>query len=702
MSQAQLSSARPLPGPAAESARVSSECAHHASFSLRGIGDVGCAGAASRCGSSGSQNTHNKSSAVQKPMSRQSTHTSYAVHRVLPRILHPHFTSNAQHPFPKHHISKSGFSTDVRRPSEHLLRTDSSFLPSPHSSPIFGAADVAKFVLYTPRRAVETTGVSPKGKNVRDDDVVPPLRDRKDLQRALPSSTQPNRTRATLLRTLLPARGADIAVTPPTPAFSPSQLEQDSDPLVGAAMQQRGSQALPASTPVPASLLCSGNGGKESEATASPIFSAISPRPRQSTHCHDNQPSAAAFSKAATSGGYSRRDIQRGTWVSVLARQECLARELLGTEETSEALRYLPASCAVWRAYYRHTSASAEHGTAHVASSTDTDAPPPSQASIASTATSVASSESPSAAGDADAFYAAAGGASSPHGGDVDREDENTRKPLMPPQSHPAFATAVRRMELLEDIHRGELTAEEGDAFHLYLAKPFVYEHRLLTVGTLPLEQFLRQWIAITRARKQLRTRQRTKVEVLEQTARAALHATSETLQRRFRLLMTALVQQEHHHRCALELLHTQAAGWTGVVLLRLQEQVERFPFEFGAVMSHTRVCGRVVGLTLFSNLVRSEQVGRGAIRDEEARLRVAFPIEFEARVMGIVHEPQTRKELADREACERAVLHQVVSALQTHYSLREVEIEEGIDRQSWMREPMHGGVDSVLASATP
>ncbi|CAJ1992278.1 hypothetical protein conserved [Leishmania donovani] len=707
--------------PTAEEARSNWGHACQASLSPRSI--------------SGNERVDSGTPSPQQPLPPQRMKTSYAVHRVLPRMAHPQFTNNPHILFPQHGTSKSGSSTHTSQPC------------SPPLPPLSNTVDVAA-VPCEPSMAAATMDLHPMREKVNGNGVTsPPLSQkihRSLLHQtaslstldfvALPSRaqmpaelteaespTQPPealsakpdfvfdcaaRAPVATIPLLLPASAADIAVVPSTSTSCSSQLEEGSGPLLGVAMQQRKPHTLLASALAFANLHNGEDKRNVSGAFTPCLMAVLSPLNQQPRHHQHNQPSAVALSKAATpvmSGGYGTRDFQRGTWVFLLARQERLARELLEAEETSEALRCLPASYAAWRTYYRHTLGSAECGAVHLTSSTDMGMSLSSGVSTALTAQFAPSTMMLSDTGDADASCEATDSASLSHCRLADKAEgkQKGKKPLtLPP--HPAFAVAAYRLELLESILGDEIRTEEDEAFHVCLEKPFKYEHRLLTVGTLPLERFLRSWIASHRARRLRRALQRSKVWDLEQEARAALHATSKTLQRRFQLMVTALVEQEHYYRRALELLYAQDAAWTGVVLLRLQEQVECFPLAFGAVMSRARVCGRMKGATLFSNLALAEQAIRETISGEEARHRAAFPTELEMRGVSRMQEPQARKKLVDREAAERAVVHQVVCALQTHYSLREVDIEEGIERQHWLKQPMQNRVDSVVASATP
>ncbi|CAG9580939.1 conserved hypothetical protein [Leishmania major strain Friedlin] len=669
-------------------------------------------------------------SSTSQPLPPPRMSPSYAVHRVLPRMVHPQFTNNSHILLPQHGTSKSGSPAHAYRPCDCSLSAHTSQPRSPPLPPLSNTVGVAA-PPCEPSIAAATMVVHPMRAKGSGNEVTSPRLSQKP-RRPLPHQTASLSPRdfvaspsgAQLPTELTEAESpkqppealsakpdavfdcAAVAVVPSTSSSFSSQLEEGSGQLFGAAMQQRKPHTLLTSALALANLHDGDDRRNVSGAFAPCLMPVFSPSHQHPRHQHHRRPSAVAFPKAATlvmSGEYGTRDFQRGAWVFLLARQERLARELLEAEETSEALRCLPASCAAWCTYYRPTLGSAERGAVHLTSSTDVDISLSSGVSTALTALFAPSTVMLSDTGDVAASCEATADASLSRCRLADKAEgqrKGAKTPTPPP--HPALAVAVYRLELLESILRDEIRTEEDEAFHIYLEKSFRYEHRLLTVGTLPLERFLRSWIAIRRARRLRHALQRGKVGDMEQKARTALHATSQTLQRRSQLMVAALVEQEHYYRCSLELLYTQDAAWTGVVLLRLQEQVECFPLAFGAVMSRARVCGRMQGATLFSNLALAEQAIREMISAEEARQRAAFPTELEMRIVSHVREPQARKKLVDREAAERAVVHQVVGALQTHYSLREVEIEEGIERQYWRKQLMQIGIDSVVASATP
>ncbi|CBZ30084.1 conserved hypothetical protein [Leishmania mexicana MHOM/GT/2001/U1103] len=723
-----------------EDTRPSREYARQASLSPRNTGGLGNPSAVRGRMDSGT-------ASIQQALPSRRMDTSYAVHRVLPRMVYPSFTNNLHILSPQHDTSKSSSWAHAYRPFDYTLSACTSQPRSPPLPPLRSTVDVTALPCEV-SMAAAAMGLHPMRAKASSNDVPSPLLSQQphrsppcqtvslspldfvastseaqlptELTEAELPTKPPEALSAKLdavfdcaakalvgtIPMLLPASASGSAVVPSTSASSSSQVGEGSGPLLGAAMQQRKLQTTLASALVFANLHDGDDKRNVSGAVEPCLMSVLSPVHQQPRHQHHNQPSAVALPKAATlvmSGGHSTRDFQRGTWVFLFACQERLARELLEAEETSEALRCLPASCAAWRTYYRPTLGSPECGAVHLTSSTDMDVSLSSDVSTAWTTEFAPSTVMLSDSSDADTSYDATESAFLSHCRRVNKEKGKRKgKKLLTQPPHPAFAVAVYRLELLESILGDEIRTEEEKAFHACIEKPFKYEHRLLTVGTLPLERFLRGWIAIHRAQRLRHALQRGKVGDVEQEARAALHATSQTLQRRFQLMVTALVEQEHYYRCCLELLYTQDAAWAGVVLLRLQEQVERFPLAFGAVMSRRRVCGRMKGLTVFSNLALAEQAIRETISGEEARQRAGFPTELEMRGVHLVQEPQAREKLVDREAAERAVVHQVVCALQTHYSIREAEIEEGIERQYWLKQLMQGGVDGAVTSATP
>lgn len=424
---------------------------------------------------------------------------------------------------------------------------------------------------------------------------------------------------------------------------------------------------------------------------------------------------AAAF---AARSGPRPRDLRRGTWVFALAREERVAREGIEADETKEALQCLPASWTVWRSYLPPGSDSddAETPQEQCCSETcGTGTEAPSQAATITPPSSIASplydTMTVTSAFSGSLGSELGGGPAMRTSPDLVSYRALTRQrnasAACAAAAHPALVAAVYRLTLLETLRRDAIVAEEEAAHRDGVARPLVYEHRLLTVGTLPLEKFLRRWVARHRSRHRHSAHALAQVVAQEAEARAALHATSCTLQRRFATMCAALLEEEHRYRTTLELLWVQDAAWTGVVLLRLQEQVVRFPLAYGGRMSRTRACGRVEGLTRFRNLALAEEATRAAIAGAEALERARWPQALALEVLCCTGEPLARTALGAVEEAERADVEQVLRALETHYSLREVAIEESLERQSWQlagqrRDGAVGGGDGAAARRPP
>lgn len=362
---------------------------------------------------------------------------------------------------------------------------------------------------------------------------------------------------------------------------------------------------------------------------------------------------------------YSRGDIRRGRWIINIVREECVARAALEEEATYEAIRTLPASCRVWKTYIDP----------------------------------VYNDEY-----DALGYYllrrGAQNGANMPFASDEVEDgegDEDLRRTLAAHHTrvaelkaaatpHPALLAGAQRLTLMEEVCRADIVSTEANAFCEHICSPYVYEHRIMTVGTLPLERFLRRWVGHFRSRNAVHTRQRARLCKLERDAREGLLRTSHTLAARHACMLTALVVEEQHYRTQVELLSTQDAAWTGVVLLRLREQVELFSLLFGGTMRQTRVCGRVEGMTLFRSLTLTEQATRGAVEAEEEREWRCIPSTMQLRFTSVCAEPQARAALVQEEAARRLELTQVIYALTVHYTKHDVELQEYDERQTFVR----------------
>lgn len=393
---------------------------------------------------------------------------------------------------------------------------------------------------------------------------------------------------------------------------------------------------------------------------------------------------------------YNRRDIRRGRWVVQLVREECEARAALEETESYEAIRTLPASCHVWKSYlcpdlnddydalgyYILTRAAnaekaalpakkpvlnhSEDDSAGLLSGDNSDAP---------VMNTVSSSE---VGEDKEGLHRALA-------------DFENRQALAKEKTaaetaalHPAFLTAARRLVLLEEVCRDHITKTEDSAYAEEICRPYVYEHRVMTVGTLPLERYLRNWIGCFRARKLVHARQRERLCVAEFEARAGLIASSHSLAARHACQMASLMVEEQYYRVCLELLYVQDAAWAGVVLLRLREHVELFSLLFGGTMRKTRVCGRVQGTTLFRSLVLNEAATRAEFtREEDVEWR-RLPAIMELRLTEVWTEPQARAQLLQAEAEQRLDLTRVIYALTVHYTRCDIELQEFDERYGW------------------
>ncbi|KPI87337.1 hypothetical protein ABL78_3578 [Leptomonas seymouri] len=394
-------------------------------------------------------------------------------------------------------------------------------------------------------------------------------------------------------------------------------------------------------------------------------------------------PTRSQQSPLQKSSGYSRCDIRRGRWIINITSEECVARAALEEEESYEAIRTLPASCGVWRSYIDPALSDSDDALGYC------------MLEHASTA----EHETPTRIGMPDLNRNDFGHAGFLSGNDAERDvDEPLSDELAHASGcfqyerltadaatvHPAFLAAAKRLTLLEEICRADIVKAEATAFCEGVYRRFVYAHRVMVVGTLPLERFLRRWIGFYRARKVLHTRQLARLYATECNARADLIASSRSLAGRHACMVAAVVEEEHYYRTHLELLQTQNQAWTGVVSLRLREHVELFLLLYGGTMRHTRVCARVQSTTLFRGLALTEEATRSAMETEEDLEWRRIPTIMQLRWTVVSEEPRARAQLLQAEATRRLDLTQVIYALRVHYTKRDVEFQEFDERQQW------------------
>ncbi|KPA84364.1 hypothetical protein ABB37_02358 [Leptomonas pyrrhocoris] len=372
---------------------------------------------------------------------------------------------------------------------------------------------------------------------------------------------------------------------------------------------------------------------------------------------------------ARAARAYSRRDVRRGRWRLSIAREECEARAALEEEESFEAIRTLPASCAVWRSYIDPACSDDDDALGHYLLARINGA----EEEVDEAAEKSSSEELHNLLEKLRKHQ-------------TSRDERCTAGTTATAAAapHPAFLTAAKRLVMLEEIRRAAIINAEKEFFHEGVCRPQAYAHRVLTVGTLPLERFLRWWIGVYRARKIVHAGQRARLCAVEQKARADLITSSRGLAARHACMMAALLEEEHYFRTQLELLQTQDAAWTGVVLMRLQAHVELFTLLYGGTMRQTRVCERVQGTTVFRGLILTEAATRSALAAEEDEEWRRIPLAMQLRWMVLSGEPHARALVVQAESTQRRDVEQVIYALTVHYTMRDVELQEMDARRSW------------------
>eukprot|EP00796_Vickermania_ingenoplastis_P010590 gene10589-7357_t len=270
---------------------------------------------------------------------------------------------------------------------------------------------------------------------------------------------------------------------------------------------------------------------------------------------------------------------------------------------------------------------------------------------------------------------------------------------------HPALIFGQDYLDGVQHFERKGVIAEEREAMAKIL-KLYTYEHRVLTVGTLPLETFCRRWIHQFRGRRLLRAKQREVLCKREEAARLELLRTDPTFTARFELMRDSLTFLESRFRLQIELLQLRVAYVTGNVVVRLAEQVNRFPILYGGSMRKTRACARVAGTTVFMRVHLMEQLFRERIEKEERYERyMELPWEAQKRSLVDIFEPPERRAVEVEEAFWRADLEYKLHQLIVHYCTRDVEVYRAVTFDIELARPFaSAGVvvdDSALIHAT-
>lgn len=249
---------------------------------------------------------------------------------------------------------------------------------------------------------------------------------------------------------------------------------------------------------------------------------------------------------------------------------------------------------------------------------------------------------------------------------------------------HPAMVEAQWCIQATEQFYRRCIVEEEGTMFQREVVSECMNEHRLRTIGTLPLENFLRQWIYRRRAvqqRVRLRFQQFMKAE---EEGRASVYE-DEFEDRRGHLFPAAVrcvLWMEHCQRRELQALQVQSAYLHGVVRIRLQQRIEVFPLLFAGGKGKP-VNWRLVGLrlarveppNLFWQLTIAEQCYRQCLQKEESRVRFAdLTVPLELLTVELLEEWRGRKAIEEEERILRIRWNYVTHELLVAYSKRDVE----------------------------
>jgi len=242
---------------------------------------------------------------------------------------------------------------------------------------------------------------------------------------------------------------------------------------------------------------------------------------------------------------------------------------------------------------------------------------------------------------------------------------------------HPKLAEGLERLQDLEGIARGYVEQEERTSFD-GLSRLYEYEHRVLVVGTLPLERALCTWIARRRGRKVLQHMQRERLLQREAQARGELYEME--ARRRKRKCVKMLESTEVWYRKSLELLQAQTSFVVGLGLLRLEEQNDRFHVAFGRSMAAAKVSGWTSGTTVFSRVVLAEKEARQVVEEEQIRAWTDLPYDAMRNTLETELEIDARVQILREEHMLRMPLEYQLCELLTIYTLRDVEVYEAMD----------------------
>lgn len=251
----------------------------------------------------------------------------------------------------------------------------------------------------------------------------------------------------------------------------------------------------------------------------------------------------------------------------------------------------------------------------------------------------------------------------------------------LPLLQHPALVWGVQHLIWQEEIQRAGVLCEEEETFTERLMKPLRHAKRVLRVGTLPLERFLREWIAQYRARCVFQKKQREHLAQQEDRRRRDLEYCSALAEERDALFRDVLCAEEAMYRYQLEDLQLRAQCLSDAVRIRLEEHVARYDVCFGRAMSRAWVCGNVSGVTAFSCIARLEEYRRRCLFEEEQCAYVTEAAQVEMDSLVRLFEPLARREVEVDQEAARAELQYRVYTLVVHYTLRDVEVQEAVAR---------------------
>lgn len=245
---------------------------------------------------------------------------------------------------------------------------------------------------------------------------------------------------------------------------------------------------------------------------------------------------------------------------------------------------------------------------------------------------------------------------------------------------HPAMIAGQEAITVVEAFQRRQIAVEEGEATKP-IQKEYIYEHRLLTVGTLPLEAFCRRWIHQYRGRKIREARRRELVLEREAGLRLELQTTDPAAVERWRQLHAGLHFFEQAYRRQLELLQLQTFYVLGTVAIRLEQQVALFPLLYGGTMRRTCGFGRISGTTLFARLALEESEKRQAmVLAEDTYFTSVLPYVAQRASMEDIFEPAARRAVEQEEFVARADLEYRLFQRIVHYRNRDVEIYRAVE----------------------